>query len=213
MKLPEIGTIQVFALVLDINGFTPMVSKTAPSDCIAQFVRDVLSGGVEIVERQGGSILSFMGDAFLALLENAESAYKAAVGIAKDLDRQCEYISDHQRDHPHDWHFVRGGPSLKIGIEFGWVDISTIHSALLGTQRLVIGPAINYACRITTVGQGNRCHVGTEAMRRGFDQWRNSGPFSAKGKPGESEYPYWQMVLGDIWREGKIDTGEDTYLG
>lgn len=176
-------------------------------------MRDVLSGGIEKVERQGGSVVSFMGDAFLAVMDNAESLYRATVGIAKCLDRQCEYISDHQRDYPHDWHYARGGPSLKIGTEYGWIDVSTIHSELLGTQRLLIGRAINYACRITAAGEGNRCHVGPEAMKRGMDEWWNAGPYSVKGKPGEGEYVYWSMDLGDIWREGRIGPGEDRYWG
>ena len=208
MKLPEIGTIEAFALVVDINGFTSMVSKTTPSDCIAQFVRDVLSGGIEIIEKEGGSVVSFMGDAFLSVLDNIESTYRASVGIAKCLDRQCEYLSVHQKDYPGDWNYIKGGPSLKIGSEYGWIDISTINSELLGQQRLLIGPAINYACRITAAGKGNRCHVGPQAMKKGMDQWWNDGPFSVKGKKHEGQYEYWSMNLGDIYRKG-----EDTYWG
>ena len=213
MELPEIGTINAFALMLDINGFTSMVSKTAQSDCIAQFVRDVLSGGIEAVERHGGSVVSFMGDAFLAILDNAESTYKAAVGIAICLDDTCEYISDHQRDFSEAWPYVRGGPSLKIGIEYGWMDVSTIHSESLGTLRLLIGPAINYACRIAAVGEGNRCNVGPEAMKHGMDQWWSNGPCLVRIKAGEGKYTYWSMKLGDVWREGEIELGEDTYWG
>ena len=213
MKLPKIGTIEAFALVVDVNGFTSMVKKTSKSDLVAQFVRDILSGGIEIIERHKGSIISFMGDAFLAVLDNVDSVYMSCVGIAKDLDRQCEHISVHQRDYPNDWHYAQGGPGLKIGIEYGWIDISTIHSTLLGTQRVLIGPPINYACRISSVGEGNRCHVGPQAMKMGMDQWRNDGPYSEKVKPGESEYIYWSMDLGDIWIAGKIELGEDTYWG
>jgi len=190
-----------------------MVTKASQSDCIAQFVRDVLSGGIETVERQSGAIVSFMGDAFLAVLGDAESTYKAAVGIAACLDDQCEYISDQQRDYPDSWHYAQGGPGLKIGIEYGWIDVSTIHSNFLGKQRLLIGPAINYACRINAAGEGNRCHVGPEAMKNGMDLWRNKGPFLAKGKAGECEYEYWSMDLADVWRESKIGLGEETYWG
>lgn len=213
MELPEIGTIHAFALMLDINGFTPMVSRASQSDSVAQFVRDVLTGGIEAVERQGGAVVSFMGDAFLAILGDAESTYKATVGIAACLDDQCEYISDHQREYPDSRHYSQGGPNLKIGIEYGWIDVSTIHSKLLGKQWLLIGPAINYACRIAAAGEGNRCHVGPPAMKNGLDRWWNNGPFSAKGKVGENEYEYWPMNLADVWREGKIGPGEETYWG
>ena len=167
----------------------------------------------EIIEKEGGSVVSFMGDAFLSVLDNIESTYRASVGIAKCLDRQCEYLSVHQKDYPGDWNYIKGGPSLKIGIEYGWIDISTINSELLGQQRLLIGPAINYACRITAAGKGNRCHVGPQAMKKGMGQWWNDGPFSVKGKKHEGQYEYWSMNLGDIWREGKNRKGEDTYWG
>ena len=119
MELPKIGTINAFALIVDINSYTPMVSKSTPSDSIAQFVRDVLSGSVNIIQKEGGSVVSFMGDAFLAIMDNPESVYLACVGIAKDLDQQCEYISIHQEDYPDGWSYAKGGSSLKISIEYG----------------------------------------------------------------------------------------------
>ena len=54
MKLPEIGTIEAFAMIVDVNGFTPMVSESTPSDGVAQFVRDVLSGGIDMIRKHGG---------------------------------------------------------------------------------------------------------------------------------------------------------------
>jgi len=200
MMLPEIGAIEAFAMIVDINGFTPMVSNSVHhNDSIAQFIRDVLSGGIEAVEKEGGIVVGFMGDAFLAVLDDVESVYKTCVGIAHDLDQQCEYISGHQRDFPDDWGYSHGGVSLKIGIEHGWIDVSTIYSNFLGTQRILIGPPINYAARIITGGQGNRCNVGPEAMKHGMDQWWNSGPYSIGGKSGEGKYVYWEMSLGEVW--------------
>jgi hypothetical protein len=62
-------------------------------------------------------------------------------------------------------------------------------------------------------GEGNRCHVGPEAMKRGMNQWRHSGPYTSKGKPEEGEYSYWTLDLGQIWKEGKVEEVEDTYWG
>jgi class 3 adenylate cyclase len=214
MELPEIGTIEAFAMIVDINGFTPMVSKSTQSDCVAQFVRDVLLGGIDMVQKHGGAVVSFMGDAFLAILDNPDSVFMSCAGIAKDLDRQCEYISEHQKDYPDDWNYAKGGVGLKIAVEYGWIDISTIYSDLLGQQRLLIGPPINYANRISSAGVGNKCLVGPEAMNNhGMNRWINNGPYSVKGKPGEGDYFYWELDLGDIWREGKIDPGKETYWG
>jgi len=212
MKLSENETIDAFAMIVDINSFTPMASRSSKSDCVAQFVRDILSGGIDIVEEQGGTVASFMGDAFLAVLDNVDAVYMTCVGIAKNLDRLCEYISNHQRDFPEDWHYAKGGASLKIGIEYGWIDISDIFSKFLGQQKLLIGPPINYACRISKAGKGNRCNVGPKAMKNGLNQWLNHGPYKID-KTGEDEYIYWQLNLEDIWIEGKIEADEDTYWG
>jgi hypothetical protein len=114
MKLHENGTIEAFALIVDINGFTQMVSKAGPSDGAAQFVRDVLSSGIDTIQKHGGSVVSFMGDAFLAILDNPDSVYMSCVGVAKDLDRQCEYVSEHQKEYPDDWHYAKGGTAVKL---------------------------------------------------------------------------------------------------
>jgi class 3 adenylate cyclase len=215
MELTKSRAIEAFAMVVDINSFTPMVSKAAAAsyDSIAQFVRDVLSGAIDVVEKNDGEVVSFMGDAFLAVMENAESVYMACIWIAKNLDRVCEYISNQQSEDPNSWNFARGGPGLKIGIEYGWIDISTISCKLLGEQRLLIGPPINYASRIASCGEGNRCNVGPEAMDRGINEWSAEGPYSISGKHNKGDYTYWVIDLGDIWREGVIEEGEDTYWG
>jgi class 3 adenylate cyclase len=213
MKLPTIGTIEAFAMIVDINGFTTIVSKSAPSECVAQFVRDVLSGGISVIQKNSGTVVGFMGDAFLAVIDNADSVFKSCAGIAKDVDRQREYVSNHQTEFPEDWHYAVGGVGLKIGIEYGWMDISSIHSDFLGEQRLLIGPPINYASRITSRGKGNRALVGPKAMKMGLDQWANSGPYPVKGKTGEDTYQCWELNLGDIWRTGKLGPRKETYWG
>jgi hypothetical protein len=88
VNLPKIGTIEAFAMIVDINGFTTMVSKSTISESIAQFVRDILSGGTGVIQKNNGAVAGFMGDAFLAVLDNADSVFKSCAGIAKDVDRQ-----------------------------------------------------------------------------------------------------------------------------
>lgn len=136
--------------------------------------------------------------------------FRVCVGIAKDLDDQCEYISLTQDENPHFYPFAPGGPSLKIGVEFGWLGVSEIWSKHLGTQQLFIGPAVNYASRITQAGVGNRCLLGPDAVKNGLGDYQLDGPFTVAGKPGEPDYVYYELPLGDIWREG--DT-EETYWG
>src|SRR5712691_12632476 len=155
LRLAKDDGLHAFAMIVDINSFTTMVAHPK-SNVIAQFTRDVLIGAVNNIESMGGEVVGFMGDAILGLLDTAENTYGACAGIAKDLNEQCEYMSIQQKKSPDDWAFCPGGPSLKLGIEYGYLDTSTISSKRLGEQLLLVGDAINYAARITKPGVGNR---------------------------------------------------------
>jgi class 3 adenylate cyclase len=201
ISIPRSGAISAFAMIVDINGFTGMV-ENAEGDDIAQYTRDVLVGAIEAVENNGGEVVGLMGDAFYALLSDADEVFKCCVGIAKDLDRQCEYISECQSETPELFSFSPGGPGLKIGIEYGLLDISPIHSNYLKAQNLFIGNAVNYASRITAAGKGNRCLIGPKAAKQGLNQYSHRGPFTVKGKAGEKRYTYFELDLDDIWWTG-----------
>jgi class 3 adenylate cyclase len=205
-SLPTSGRVEAFAMIVDINGFTGMVSRSG-GEQISQFVRDVLYGSIRAIEESGGHVVAFMGDAILGVLPDSESASGACFLVAKDLNAQCEYISTNQEGSSDCWNFADGGASLKIGIEHGWLDVSQISSQVLGTQRLIIGDAINHAARILSAGSGNRCLIGPSAVQHGFSDFSPDGPYYVDGKPGESKYEYFQLYLGDIWIEGQSGDG------
>ena len=209
--IPEWGFIDAYALIVDLNGFTSMVrSAEAKGGSAAQFVRDVLAGAIEEVEFHGGEVVGFMGDAILGVITSGEDVVSACFGIADDLDRQCEYISNAQRKSSDLFSLAPVGPSLKIAIEFGSLDVSSIESRLLGQQRLFVGTAINHASRIAAAGVGNRCLVGPAAAREAFSSYGLEGPYSIVGKPGEPPYEYYNFSMGDVWIEGPREDGKDT---
>lgn len=214
MVLPKLGHVDAYAMIVDLNHYTNMVrSAEQVGDVIAQFTRDALSGAADAVEKHGGEVVGFMGDAFLGILPDDESTMYTCFSIAKDVDGQCEYISDAQADSDDLWAFAPGGPSLKIAIEYGTLDISTIYSRLLGEQRLFAGNAINHANRILAAGKGNRCNVGPVAAKRAFSSYSLDGPHYIRGKQGEPKYEYYFFSMGDIWIEGPRRKGKDTYWG
>jgi class 3 adenylate cyclase len=197
ISIPKTRPFLAFSIIVDINGFALMVEKSE-GNSIAQNVRDTLLGSVNSVERNGGIVVGFMGDAFLGFLETAEDVFKCCTGIAKDIDRLREYIYPERKHFPFD----PKGPALKIGIEYGLIDVSTIHSNYLGAQNLFIGTPINYASRISGAGKGNRCNIGTKAFEMGLNAYSNiEGPFMVRGKRGEGKYEY-KLGLGEIWKEG-----------
>lgn len=210
--LPKTGHIDAFAIIVDLNQFTLMVSE-AQGEPIAQFISDTLDGSIQEIEAEGGEVVGFMGDAVLGIVLDGESAVTTCFGIAKDLDRKCEYISNSQDGSGDIWSFCPGGPSLKIAIEYGRIEISTIYSRLLGDQRLFIGNPINYAARISKAGKGNRCIIGPRAAQREFAAYNLVGPYKMEGKPGEPVYEYSFLNMNDLWIEGPRIPGKDTYWG
>lgn len=210
--IPKIGHVEGYAIIVDLNQFTPMVGKAEETgESIAQFVRDALSGAIFEIEAEGGEVVAFMGDAVLGFLPPGDAVALACFGIAKDLDKQCEYISNEQTGNDGTWPFAPGGPSLKISIEYGTMDVSTIASRLLGERRLFIGSPINYAARISKAGEGNRCIIGPMAAERAFKKYTLDGPHPIEGKPGEANYLYHMLDLSDIWIEGSREPGKETF--
>jgi len=201
IHIPENSNFNAFAMIVDINGYNQLVNHP-DAISIAQFTRDILSDCIDAIENQNVEVVGFMGDALLAFLENSDDVFMACVKIAKDLDQLCEYIlleSDV-------FQFAPKGVSLKIGIEYGTIEVSSIHSHFSGTQKLFASPAINYAQRILSAKKrGNRCLIGPNAYQNDLNSYtfQSRKAFKVKGKPGEGNYSYYQLDLSDIWREGE----------
>jgi class 3 adenylate cyclase len=212
--IPEHGTIQAFAIIVDINGFTQMVAK-AENNSVAQFVSEALLGPVEAIEHQDGEVVAFMRDAILGIVPAHSDIAAVCFDIAIRLNRQCDYITSSQRGWPDNWAFAPGGLSMKIGVEFGTLDCSTIYSRFLGKRPHLVGTAINHASRIIAAGVGNRCHIGpVAASMNPFTQYRIGYPLKAQGKGSDKNGPYiyHEFYLGQLWVEGRRGNGEETYL-
>jgi class 3 adenylate cyclase len=201
-----------FALFVDMVGFTRMV-KTPKFEDMAQFTHDVLYGAIQVVEASEGEIVTLTGDGFLAILPETADLVMVCTGLAKDLDKQCEYMSNAQAESNGEcWPFCPGGPSLKVGVEFGEFEVAEVHLRYLGVQNLFIGSAINYASRILEKIVGNECRVGPKAAKLLTKQGYAVGPKKrVSGKRGESPFAFHKLDLGDIWIQG--ERKGDSYWG
>lgn len=203
-KIKKNKSIEAFAMIVDINRFTSMVNKGEESGLpTAQFIRDILSGYIQAVQKNDGIIVGFMGDAFLALLETADQVFNSCIGIANDVDKSNEYLNEDKEI----WPLSNNGLKVKIGIEYGHIDVSDISSSFLGSQKLFIGTPINFASRITGGGRKeyNRCLFGPKAFDEGLNSWPYEGPNTLTGKSGEEEYKFYELDLKDIWRNDSTE--------
>jgi len=204
MEIPQHPNFPAFSMIVDVNSFTALVAQNELGAGVAQFVRDILVGPIAVVEREGGSVIGVNGDAIFAILPDAESTFLACAGIAKDLNKMCSYLAD--TDYITS---IPAPPSLKIGVEYGVLDNSTITTKALSEIPFCIGPATNYAARIIAAGVGNRCHIGPAAYDAGMDAWLSGQTIlEVAGKRGEPAYAYYELDLGDIWIEGQRGDGE-----
>ncbi len=200
---PRHGSIQAFAMLVDINGFTTLVDRSLGEN-IAKRIADVLKEGVDAVESHHGHIIGFMGDAFIAVLENRTDVLQSCAQIATAVTKQCSILSDPASEFK--WPFPEG-PSIKIALEYGWMDIAQVSSQAIGEQILLIGPPINYAHRISNSGSGNRCHIGPNAAQLiGVDCDKLSGPYRVEGKKGEGIYTYYRLPMSHLWTEDLVST-------
>ncbi len=188
-------------MLVDINGFTSLVDRSLGEN-IAKHISDVLKQGVNAVESHNGHVIGFMGDAFIAVLQNKTEVIQSCSEIAKAVAEQCKILNDPQGSFK--WPLPEG-PSLKIAVEYGWMDISRISSKAVGEQILMIGPPINYAHRVSSSGSGNRCHIGPNAAQLiGVDCEELTGPYRVEGKKGEGIYTYYRLPLDHIWEEDPV---------
>jgi len=193
VTLPRTGTFSAFAMIVDINGF----GKLAFSDFqgIAQFTGDLLIGGIYRVEKNGGQVVGFMGDAFYAILHDVDSVFNCCSEIAHDMAGLYEDFASLQGSFP----FSPKNIGLKIGVEYGLLDTGRIYSRFLDETIIFTGKPVTYAARILAAGKGNRCLIGPEAYGQGMKKWIKGRPRYIKGKEGEMGYKYFSLNLDHIW--------------
>lgn len=182
------------ALVVDINASEKLI---AADDCgiIGQFFRDLLYGSIRAVEESHGSVISFTGDGLIAVLPSEEDAGLACMAIAHDLRKTRDYL---ESSGPDAFPQLRIGVGLKIAVERGCLEVSSISSNFLGEQPFLVGPPTVYATRISCFGKGDRCIVGPKAAAN-WPYGRLEGPYKGKGKHREVTYEYYLFDLSDLW--------------
>lgn len=218
IALPDNATLNAFAIIVDINNFTRMVTDAVRGSTqgkfVAQFTAEALDGVIRAIEAHDGEVMAVMGDAVFGIIPEDSSICGACEEIAAGVNRKCRCISEHQIHAPDDWHYAPGGLSMKIAIEFGSMSVTTIHSHQTGTQRLIVSRAVNYASRISQGGKGNRCLLGpVAASMPGFSSRPLRGPIPLEESKADGEsYIYYELPMGELWAEGALGRDRLSYV-
>jgi two-component system sensor histidine kinase ChiS len=140
----------------DIRSFTDLSEVMSPEENF-RFVNDYLQMMGPIVRRHNGFIDKYIGDAIMALFENADDAMKAAVEMLKALeDFNVEHLKTHAKPL-----------GIGLGLHRGKVRLGTIGESgrMDGT---VISDAVNLASRIEglTKFYGVQCLISETVYHR-----------------------------------------------
>jgi class 3 adenylate cyclase len=171
----ELGgeVVEVSVLFADLRGYTPFSERTPPSDVVAM-LNAAFGSAVPAVFAEGGTIVSFVGDALMAIfnapLRQADHALRACrAGLAMQAA-----VSAGTDD---------GRPRFRVGINTGPALVGNIGSAELRNFS-ALGDTTNTAARLQTYAQDGSVVIGerTYELVRDLADVRALGPVDLKGK-------------------------------
>jgi adenylate cyclase len=150
----------VTALFCDLVGFTPLSEQLDPEE-VRDIQADYFGRMAEQIERYGGVVEKYAGDAVLALFgapvaheDDAERAVLCALGMQAAI----EPVAAAARGR---WQV---DPSIRVGVNTGEV-VSGTWSASGRQDVAVTGDAVNTAARMQAAAEPAEVLAGTETMR------------------------------------------------
>ncbi|MBV8445195.1 MAG: AAA family ATPase, partial [Candidatus Dormibacteraeota bacterium] len=171
----------VTVLFADLVGFTSRAEQLDPED-VRALLRPLHEQLRTTLERFGGTVEKFIGDAVMALFgapitheDDAERAVRAAIAIR-------DWVRSEERDL-----------QLRIGVNTGEVLVNLDASPARG-ESMASGDVVNTAARLQTAAAPNGILVGESTHRAAsrFIVFRAAPPVSAKGK--SEPLPAWEVV-------------------
>lgn len=142
---------EITVLMSDLRGFTAMSEKMNAQDLISM-LNHYLGEMTEIIQKNSGTIIEFIGDGILAVFGAPEaSAVSASQAVASAVEMQS------RMEEINRWNALNGYPVLEmgIGINTGDMIVGNIGSEKR-TKYGVVGSNVNFCGRIesyTTGGQ------------------------------------------------------------
>ena len=130
----------------DLRGFTPLADRLPREELIALLNGYFESMG-DAVERHGGEILKFIGDAMLAIFPLTDEDESGTAAALKALDAASDALATMTAQNAE--RAAWGQPTLRCGIALHVGEV--MYGNIGSTERLdftVIGPAVNLVSRI-----------------------------------------------------------------
>ncbi len=178
----------VTVLFLDVRGFSALSELLTPQELVAT-LNDYFHVMVEAVQRRGGTVNKFIGDAALCLWGAPRAVAQpelSAVQAALEIQRGAAALSESR--------VARGLPTVEfgIGINAGEALAGNLGSAAR-LEYTVIGDAVNLAQRLETQAKAGEVLVSESIHARVLEQveWLAREPVRLKGK--SEPVPLWEV--------------------
>lgn len=177
----------VTALFADVSGFTALADRLDPEQLL-EVIDPVISALSSVVDRHGGYVEKFAGDALLALF-GAPVAHEddaaRAVRVALDMHDELARVAS---DLPHEAELT-----LHVGINSGH-GIARILGSEARTDYAVLGDAVILAQRLESAAPPGETYVSeaTVQLTAGEFEFTPVGELTLKGKA--EPVPAWRLV-------------------
>jgi adenylate cyclase len=166
----------VTVLFADLAGFTTFSEGKAASEVIEMLNRYWEGTVPVVVEREGGVIERFAGDAIMAVFNALDDQPDHALHAARAALAMKKYTARTAAEHP-EW------PRFRIGLHSGLAVIGNVGST--GQRSFAaIGDTTNVAARVQAIAQPGQALLSDAAYQRMRDRVRVEplGPASLKGR-------------------------------
>ena len=152
--------VTVSIMMTDLRGFTPLSEKLAPEAVVA-VINNYLKEMVEIIQKYGGTVLEFVGDAVMVV-------FGAPLPLDDHAARALACAVEMQSVMPevNRWNAAHGHPAIEmgIGVNTGPVVVGNIGSEKR-TKYGCVGSQVNLASRIESFAAGGQILAAAETVR------------------------------------------------
>lgn len=149
---------KVAIMMTDVRGFTALCDTLSPEQTIGVINR-YLSRLIEVIQRHGGIIVDFLGDAVLAFFDSLEQGEADAVRLAVCCALEVQEATAEFNQEAAETH--RPQLATGIGLNFGEVVVGNIGSPARTKYGIVGGP-VNLTQRIQSQAEGGEIVMSQE---------------------------------------------------
>jgi adenylate cyclase len=180
------GRKKVAVLFADIRGFTPMTESLQPEQ-VVEILNQHFTAATEAINRHGGKVNKFIGDAVMALFEEPPAYKEGASATNNAIQAGLEMQAKWEMAYPQWQAKIKGSVAfgLGAGVHSGTVILGNIGS----DERLeytAIGDTVNLTARICSLAKDGEVLASEEAWNQvggQFEAWSRP-PVAIKGKTG-----------------------------